>query len=273
MDSIHRRIGTPVVTDVRLEPAASGLEVVADALVPDRPPCLFAGSPLLLLGPLPRAGRMGRWRCWARPRRPSVARGGRSQRPRQSGDRLGMGARQVRQLEDRYAAGLGDRSALEQTIIATSLRFGVLCRFTAYVAVDRCGGRQRGGRGAPDHAAGGDAGGVGCANVVMSARAAGGLPMKWVLGASMHHPRICEPDMLDSCEAIADLSMPRASASPPSASRRDLRAEKAPPSPAPPTPPTPEDPFQKAGLSLSEKIGEDGLGRSYRGQDRAGERS
>ena len=44
---------------------------------------------------------------------------------------------QVRRLEDRYAAGLGDHSALEKTIVATSLRFGVLCRFTAYVAVDR----------------------------------------------------------------------------------------------------------------------------------------
>ena len=51
----------------------------------------------------------------------------------------------VRQLEDRYAAGLGDRSALEQTIIATSLRFGVLCRFTAYVAVDRAAVVNEGG--------------------------------------------------------------------------------------------------------------------------------
>src|SRR5260370_37186754 len=43
MDAVHRRIGTPVVTDVRLEPGTAGLELVADALVPDRPPCLFAG--------------------------------------------------------------------------------------------------------------------------------------------------------------------------------------------------------------------------------------
>ena len=43
----------------------------------------------------------------------------------------------IRQLEDRYAAGFCDRGALKRSIIATSLRFGVLCRFTAYVAVDR----------------------------------------------------------------------------------------------------------------------------------------
>ena len=53
---------------------------------------------------------------------------------------------QVRQLEDRYAAGPGNRSALEKTIIATSLRFGVLCRFTAYVAVDRSTTVNEGGK-------------------------------------------------------------------------------------------------------------------------------
>jgi Ca-activated chloride channel family protein len=41
----------------------------------------------------------------------------------------------LRDLEDRYAIDRGD--ALEKEIVATSLRFGVLCRFTAFVAVDR----------------------------------------------------------------------------------------------------------------------------------------
>ena len=44
---------------------------------------------------------------------------------------------QIRQIEDRYAAGDGDRTALERAIVALSLKFQVLCRFTAYVAVDR----------------------------------------------------------------------------------------------------------------------------------------
>jgi hypothetical protein len=43
----------------------------------------------------------------------------------------------LREMEDRYAAGAGDRTALEREIVSTSLRFGVLCRFTAFVAVDR----------------------------------------------------------------------------------------------------------------------------------------
>src|SRR5439155_2009316 len=41
----------------------------------------------------------------------------------------------LRDLEDRYVAGAASTD-LERRIVATSLRFGVLCRFTAYVAVD-----------------------------------------------------------------------------------------------------------------------------------------
>jgi Ca-activated chloride channel family protein len=44
---------------------------------------------------------------------------------------------QLRQLEDRYAIGAQDVAALERRIVATSLAHGVLCRFTAFVAVDR----------------------------------------------------------------------------------------------------------------------------------------
>ena len=137
MDSVHRRIGTPLVTDVRVEPATAGFEVVADMLVPDRPPCLFAGSPLLLLGryrgrphgPVEVRGKTAGGTAWREAVVPNV---------RDNPAIASAWARgQVRQLEDRYAAGVSDRSALEQTIISTSLRFGVLCRFTAYVAVDR----------------------------------------------------------------------------------------------------------------------------------------
>ena len=44
---------------------------------------------------------------------------------------------QIRQVEDRYAAGDGDRACAERTIVALSIKFQVLSRFTAYVAVDR----------------------------------------------------------------------------------------------------------------------------------------
>jgi Ca-activated chloride channel family protein len=42
----------------------------------------------------------------------------------------------LRVLEDRYVTHFGDHAGLEQQIVDLSLRFGVLCRFTALVAVD-----------------------------------------------------------------------------------------------------------------------------------------
>jgi Ca-activated chloride channel family protein len=55
---------------------------------------------------------------------------------------------QVRALEDRYVIGAGNPAALEKQIVELSLRHGVLCRFTAFVAVDRSevvneGGQQQ----------------------------------------------------------------------------------------------------------------------------------
>jgi Ca-activated chloride channel family protein len=43
----------------------------------------------------------------------------------------------VRDLEDQYVTvSFADHDALERQIVAVSLEFGVLCRFTAFVAVD-----------------------------------------------------------------------------------------------------------------------------------------
>jgi Ca-activated chloride channel family protein len=137
MDSIHRRINTPLLSDVTIEAGRSRFEIGGDSLVPERPPCLFAGSPRLLLGRYrgsPPASIFVRattpqgteWREEVVPvvhENPAIA--------------AAWARGRVRQLEDRYAAGLGDRQELERSIISTSLRFGVLCRFTAYVAVDR----------------------------------------------------------------------------------------------------------------------------------------
>ncbi len=135
MDRVHRHIGTPVLTGLRLEPA--GLKFIPDCVAPGRMPDLFAGTPLLISGRYrgdadgaialqarDAAGQM--WSAEIRGRRvdnpalPTVWARGR-----------------LREMEDRYVVGVGDRAALEREIVATSLRFGVLCRFTAFVAVDR----------------------------------------------------------------------------------------------------------------------------------------
>lgn len=124
MTHIQRRIGAPVITDVVLSPS-SGL--------PKLPTAIYPGVPLVALGrytgAAPEAftvrGRTregGEWQETVAVRRhtsPAV----RAQWARAA----------LRDLEDRYATG--DR-AVETTIVRTSLEFGVLCRFTAFVAVD-----------------------------------------------------------------------------------------------------------------------------------------
>ncbi|WP_055481856.1 VIT domain-containing protein [Sphaerimonospora mesophila] len=129
MEHIHRRIGAPLVTDVTLHP--EGFELVPDTVTDAG--SLFPGVPLTV---------SGRYR--GRPSGAMAVRGltadGEPWERRVTGHRAdGPAARAVwarahlRRLEDRYATG--DHS-LEDRIVAASLRFGVLCRFTAFVAVD-----------------------------------------------------------------------------------------------------------------------------------------
>ena len=126
-----------------------GSSSLADTLVPDRPPSLFAGSPLLLMGryrgrphgPVEVRGQD--------PGRHGLARGGRSQRPRQSGDRRGLGARAGAPargpLRRRARRSLGPRANHHRDLAAVRRLVPVhgLCGRRPR------GGRQRGGRGAP----------------------------------------------------------------------------------------------------------------------------
>lgn len=135
MDSIHRHIGAPVLTALRLEPA--GLKFLPDSVTPSRLPDLFADTPLFLSGryrgdadgAIALRGRDAAGQMWS-----AEMRGHRVDNPALTA----IWARgRLREMDDRYLIGVGDRPALEREIVATSLRFGVLCRFTAFVAVDR----------------------------------------------------------------------------------------------------------------------------------------
>jgi Ca-activated chloride channel family protein len=133
MEHIHRRIGAPLVTDLAI--TADGLALVADTRTPDRLPALYRGVPLVISGRYrgPATGSLtvtGRTRD-DRPWRTTVAASG-----KEAPAVTALWARaRLRDLEDRYAAGSGGAD-LERLAVDTSLRFGVLCRFTAYVAVD-----------------------------------------------------------------------------------------------------------------------------------------
>jgi Ca-activated chloride channel family protein len=134
MDRVHRRIGTPVVTDLEL--AAAGLDADLDSVAPRRLPALFAGAPLVVTGRFRGApggaltvrGRDAAGQPWSATV-PATVTG--------TPALTSMWARaHLRDLEDRYAADPAPDRGLERRIVETSLRFGVLCRFTAFVAAD-----------------------------------------------------------------------------------------------------------------------------------------
>ncbi len=133
MDAIHRRIGAPLAYGLHL--AAEGLQTMDGTQSPARLPDLFPGVPLVVAG---RYRSPGAGALTLR----GVTRDGRDWSTTVSGQPNAASAitpqwarAHLRDLEDRYASGpaAGD---LESRIVATSLRFGVLCRFTAYVAID-----------------------------------------------------------------------------------------------------------------------------------------
>ncbi|MEV0201377.1 VIT domain-containing protein [Nonomuraea sp. NPDC050691] len=128
MDQIHRRIGAPLVTDLALK----GLDAEPGTVT--HLGAIFPGVPLRVYGRL-RGGE---------PRGTTVTvRGLAAGEPweRQvtatAVDNPALRAvwarAHLRALEDRYAMG---EHELEAEIVRVSLEYGVLCRFTAYVAVD-----------------------------------------------------------------------------------------------------------------------------------------
>ncbi len=135
METIHRHLGTPVLTGLHLVPA--GLRLVPDSVVPGRMPDLFVGTPLLITGRYRGEADGG----IALQARDAMGEKWSEELPARRVDNPALttvwARGRLREMEDRYTAGAGDRAALEREIVSTSLRFGVLCRFTAFVAVDR----------------------------------------------------------------------------------------------------------------------------------------
>jgi len=141
MRHIHRRIDAPVVTDLMLAPAGAGdLAVDADSLTPLPLPDLFTGAPVVIrgrftgqpTGPIVITGRVDTDAPWR-----TTVTAAASENPALTA--LWARAR-VRDLEDAYVAspsGRGGHDDLEQRIVDTSLRYRVLSRFTAFVAVDQ----------------------------------------------------------------------------------------------------------------------------------------
>jgi Ca-activated chloride channel homolog len=133
---IHRRIGAPLVTGIAL--AADGLQIEPGTVAPSLLPDLFEGVPVTVTG---------RWR--GTPGGAIMVRGTTPDgTPFESKVTAAVGGNpastatwaraHLRDLEDRYAclADTAGLARLEHQITGVSLRYGVLCRFTAFVAVD-----------------------------------------------------------------------------------------------------------------------------------------
>ncbi|MGW4209220.1 VIT domain-containing protein [Lentzea sp. NPDC004789] len=124
MTHIQRRIGAPVVTDVVVSPASA---------LPRPPSAIYPGVPLVVFGRYRGAvpdGFVVRGRARDGSEWQETVAVVESTEP---AVRAQWARAALRDLEDRYASG---NRSVEQEIVRISLQFGVLCRFTAFVAVD-----------------------------------------------------------------------------------------------------------------------------------------
>ncbi|MBS2534972.1 VWA domain-containing protein [Catenulispora sp. NF23] len=145
MDAIHRRIGTPLVTGLRLA-GNSGLELDQDSITPTRLADLFVGAPLVVAGRFHGAtaspgtaladigagivitGEAADGSPWTR-RVPALE-------TADAGLAQFWARGRIRDLEDRYVSASQGQPDIERAIVATSVGHSVLSRFTAFVAID-----------------------------------------------------------------------------------------------------------------------------------------
>jgi Ca-activated chloride channel family protein len=132
----HRRIDTPTLSNLQID-VVDG-ELVTDSVAPSRLPDVFEGVPALIAGQLRRRGGG----------KPTIVVRGRDASGVEQTVRVVVEASgnpsllpawarlHLRDLEDRFDGHRGDRHQLQQQILRVSLAAKVLCRFTAFVAVD-----------------------------------------------------------------------------------------------------------------------------------------
>lgn len=134
MARLARTIGRPALTGLRV--SAEGVEIVDDSITPDRVPDAFAGVPCVISGRYRGAAHTAALHVEAdAPEGPFTATVPARLVPDASAVQTIWARSVVRDWEDDYASGR-DSEELAQRLVAHSLRFGVLSRFTAFVAVD-----------------------------------------------------------------------------------------------------------------------------------------
>jgi len=144
MAKVHRRIGTPIATEIALR--GTGLELVRGSFAPAKLPDVYAGAPVVILGRYRGAAPAGaaieiEGTSLGDPLRMTVVSSAAS--AASTWLAASWARAHLRDLEDQYAATA--RGELEQLIVRVSKQFSVLSRFTAFVAIDRSAVVNKGG--------------------------------------------------------------------------------------------------------------------------------
>lgn len=134
MGRLARTIGRPTLTDVRV--SADGVEIIDGTVTPGRAPDAFAGVPCVISGRYRGSAAGASLRVAADASTgPFAVTVPAKTAPEAIAVQTIWARSLVRDMEDDYASGRGDTELAVQ-LVAHSIRFGVLSRFTAFVAVD-----------------------------------------------------------------------------------------------------------------------------------------
>jgi Ca-activated chloride channel homolog len=136
MERIHQRLVSPLVSGLGIQPA--GLDIIPESLVPAKLPNLVPGVPVVVRGRYRGTptggvcveGRRPAGDIWQEKAEVAAV---------STGCQGSLWARgRLRHLEDLYATRNRDMpvEGLEKQMVELSTAFGVLCRFTAIVAID-----------------------------------------------------------------------------------------------------------------------------------------
>ena len=136
MAKVHRRIATPIATELALRGAQ--LDVEHASVAPSKLPDVYAGAPVTILGRYRNRAGAGATieidgTSLGEPLRMRIAREPDASPATWLSASWARSA--IRDREDRYAVGA--RGGLEDEIVAISKSHGVLSRFTAFLAIDR----------------------------------------------------------------------------------------------------------------------------------------
>jgi hypothetical protein len=134
MGRLARTIGRPALTGIRV--SAEGVEIIDGSVTPNRLPDAFAGVPCAISGRYRGRAESVTLRVDADgSHEPFTAALPARLAPEAVAVRTIWARSMVRDLEDDYASYSADDELAAQ-LVAHSLRFGVLSRFTAFVAID-----------------------------------------------------------------------------------------------------------------------------------------